>query len=94
MESNVFLRLIGYIGGTVLEYLHKSHPEYEYTLLVRDEKRGLPIQAKYPNAKLIYGSLEDFELISGAAAYADIVIGKNNNGCSFFCWPCLITRSI
>lgn len=60
--------------------LEKKHPDYDYTLLVRNEERGRPVQARYPNAKLVYGTLDDAAVIEKAAAEADIVIRV------FFSW--------
>ncbi len=57
-----------------MDHVYKAHPDYDYTLLVRDEKRGEPIQAKYPTVKFVYASLENSDAVRGAAAAADIVI--------------------
>lgn len=54
--------------------LHEAHPDYEYTLLVRNEDRARPVQDKYPAAKIVYGSLADVDVIEKAAAEADVVI--------------------
>jgi hypothetical protein len=56
--------------------LHSAHPDYDYTLFVRNEERSKPVAAKYPSAKFVYGSLDDSEVIEKAAADADIVIRK------------------
>lgn len=68
------MKNIGYIGGDALYSLVKAHPDYEYTLLVRNEERGKPVAAAYPNARLVYGSLDDVDVIEKEAAAADIVI--------------------
>lgn len=54
--------------------LHEAHPDYEYTLLVRNEDRARPVKDKYPAAKIVYGSLADVAVIEKAAAEADVVI--------------------
>ncbi|VUC35966.1 unnamed protein product [Clonostachys rosea] len=75
MGLKIFLTgATGYIGGTALAYLAKSHPGYEFTLLVRSEEKGKPIKAKYPNAKLLYGGLTDSAVVEQAAAEADVVV--------------------
>ncbi|KAK7223783.1 hypothetical protein V2G26_011786 [Clonostachys chloroleuca] len=75
MGVKIFLTgATGYIGGTALAYLARTHPDYEFTLLVRSEEKGKPIKAKYPDVKLIYGGLTDSALIEQAAAEADIVV--------------------
>ncbi|PHH84070.1 hypothetical protein CDD83_2536 [Cordyceps sp. RAO-2017] len=75
MAVKIFLTgATGYIGGTVLDSLVKAHPEYEYRLLVRDEARAGPIRARYPDAALVVGRLEDAAVLEQAAAEADIVV--------------------
>ncbi|KAI4859913.1 NAD(P)-binding protein [Hypoxylon rubiginosum] len=75
MAPKIFLTgATGYIGGDALYSLVKAHPDYEYTLLVRNEERGKPVAAAYPNARLVYGSLDDVDVIEKEAAAADIVI--------------------
>ncbi|KAI0837181.1 NAD(P)-binding protein [Hypoxylon sp. FL0890] len=75
MAPKIFLTgATGYIGGEALYSLNKAHPEYEYTLLVRNEERGKPVAAAYPNARLVYGTLDDVEVIEKEAAAADIVV--------------------
>lgn len=54
--------------------LHEAHPDYEFTLLVRNEDRARPVKDKYPAAKIVYGSLADVAVIEKAAAEADVVI--------------------
>ncbi|KAF4510259.1 hypothetical protein G6O67_002162 [Ophiocordyceps sinensis] len=75
MAIKIFLTgATGYIGGTALDYIIKAHPEYEYALLVRDERRAAPIQARYPNVKFVCGSIEDAAVLETAAAEADVVV--------------------
>lgn len=69
---------VGYIGGTAHAYLAKSHPEYAFTLLVRDENKAKPIKDKYPGTKFIFGSLDNEALVSEAAANADVVVRKSH----------------
>ncbi|KAI1807065.1 NAD(P)-binding protein [Daldinia bambusicola] len=75
MAPKIFLTgATGYIGGDVLYQLNKVHPDYEYTLLVRNEERGKPVATAYPKARLVYGTLDDAEVIEKEAAAADIVV--------------------
>ncbi|KAI1459462.1 NAD(P)-binding protein [Annulohypoxylon moriforme] len=75
MAPKIFLTgATGYIGGDALYSLVKAHPDYELTLLVRNEERGKPVAAAYPNARLVYGSLDDVDVIEKEAAAADIVV--------------------
>ncbi|KAH6893486.1 hypothetical protein B0T10DRAFT_482379 [Thelonectria olida] len=64
----------GYIGGDVFDTLHKAHPDWEFSLLVRSEDKGKQIQSKYSNVKLVIGSLDDSKVIEDAASNADIVV--------------------
>ncbi|KAH7321283.1 hypothetical protein B0I35DRAFT_211080 [Stachybotrys elegans] len=80
MSPRVFLTgATGYMGGSVFASLHQTNPEYDFTLLVRDEKRGEPFRTNYPGVKLVYGSLDDVNILEKAAAEADIVIHTANS---------------
>lgn len=70
----MYSTLLGYIGGEALYSVSQAHPDFEFTLLVRSEEKAKQISAQYPNAKFVYGSLDDAEAIEKAAAAADIVI--------------------
>ncbi|KAI2472616.1 NAD(P)-binding protein [Annulohypoxylon bovei var. microspora] len=75
MVPKIFLTgATGYIGGDALYSLVKAHPDYEYTLLVRNEERGKPVAAAYPQARIVYGTLDDVDIIEKEAAAADIVV--------------------
>ncbi|KAI1503197.1 hypothetical protein F5X99DRAFT_376153 [Biscogniauxia marginata] len=75
MAPKIFLTgATGYIGGEALYALNKAHPEYEYALLVRNEERGKLVSGQYPNARLVYGSLDDASVIEKEAAAADVVL--------------------
>lgn len=75
MAPKVFLTgATGYIGGSAHASIAKAHPDWDFTLLVRNEDRAKPIKDAYPNTKFIYGSLDDAELVQKAAAEADIVV--------------------
>jgi hypothetical protein len=64
----------GYIGGDALYALQKAHPEYEYTGFVQNSSKGAPVAAAYPNIRLVYGNLDDAELLEKESARADIVL--------------------
>lgn len=66
--------MTGYIGGDIFHTLYTAHPDWDYTLLVRNQDRGVPVAAKYPSSKLVYGDLSATEVISAAAAEADVVV--------------------
>lgn len=58
----------------MLDYVYKAHPDYEYTIYVRNEERAKPIKAKYPKVNFAYGSLEDSETLMDAVSKVDVVI--------------------
>ncbi|KAF5561826.1 nucleoside diphosphate sugar epimerase [Fusarium phyllophilum] len=64
----------GFIGGDAFYALHKAHPDWKYTILVRSEDKGKGVQKQYPDVKLAVGSLDDSKVIEKAASEADIVI--------------------
>ncbi|KAI1638157.1 hypothetical protein F4809DRAFT_660246 [Biscogniauxia mediterranea] len=79
MAPKIFLTgATGYIGGEVLYVLTRAHPEYEYAALVRNEERGKPVASQYPNVRLVYGSLEDAQVLEKEAAAADVVLHTAN----------------
>ncbi|KAH8690211.1 putative nucleoside-diphosphate-sugar epimerase [Talaromyces proteolyticus] len=73
--TKVFLTgVTGYIGGDALYALHKKHPEFSYTVLVRDDSKSDQIKTAFPGIRIIIGSLDDYELLKKEAASADIVL--------------------
>jgi N-acetyl-gamma-glutamylphosphate reductase len=64
----------GYIGGDALYVLNKAHPEFQYTALVRNSEKGAQVASQYPSVRLVYGTLDDSQLLSDESAAADIVI--------------------
>lgn len=64
----------GYIGGQVLHELARSHPDYEITALLRDEKKAKTIQEAYPKVRIVIGDLDNEALIEQEAAKASIVL--------------------
>ncbi|KAI0967521.1 nucleoside-diphosphate-sugar epimerase [Xylaria arbuscula] len=75
MAPKIFLTgATGYVGGDILYALYQSHPDFEYTLLVRSEEKAKLVSAQYPTAKFVYGDLESAEVLEKAAAAADIVV--------------------
>jgi len=64
----------GYIGGDAFYELESRHPDWDYSVLVRGRERGAQVAEKYPNARLVYGTNEDSDIIEAESAKADIVI--------------------
>ena len=64
----------GYIGGDALYALVQAHPEYEIACLVRDSDKGAQVASQYGKARLVYGTLDDGEILGQEAKKADIVL--------------------
>lgn len=64
----------GYVAGDIFATLYDAHPDYDYTLQVRNADKGALVAAKYPSVKLVYGNNNSSDMIASAAAAADIVI--------------------
>ncbi|KAL0935104.1 nucleoside-diphosphate-sugar epimerase [Colletotrichum truncatum] len=64
----------GYIGGDALFHLTHKYPDLDLALLVRSEDKAKTVQSKYPNARIVLGSLDDSDIIRREAAWADIVL--------------------
>ncbi|KAH7355009.1 hypothetical protein BKA65DRAFT_452177 [Rhexocercosporidium sp. MPI-PUGE-AT-0058] len=75
MSPKIFVTgATGYIGGDVMYAFHKSHPEYEYTALVRNSDKGAQVAASFPSVRLVYGTLDDSKLLEEESSKADIII--------------------
>ncbi|VUC26013.1 unnamed protein product [Clonostachys rosea] len=64
----------GFIGGDALYAVHKAQPDWEISILIRDEQKAQQIQDAYPDVKIVLSSLDDADIIISAASSADIVI--------------------
>ncbi|KAI5783593.1 hypothetical protein EDC01DRAFT_212288 [Geopyxis carbonaria] len=68
----------GFIGGTALNLLVTTHPEYEITALVRDDAKAAALKAKFPSVKTVLGDLDSSAVIEAASAASDIVLNTAN----------------
>ncbi|KZL68646.1 nucleoside-diphosphate-sugar epimerase [Colletotrichum incanum] len=64
----------GYIGGSVLSLLAKSHPEYAVRALVRDSSKGKLITDAFSKVEVVEGELDDVDTITREASNADVVV--------------------
>ncbi|KAJ0330756.1 hypothetical protein COL5a_003060 [Colletotrichum fioriniae] len=72
---NIFLTgATGYIGGSVLSLLAKSHPDYAVRALVRDSAKGKIITGAFSKVEIVEGDLDDVETITREASNADVVV--------------------
>lgn len=83
----------GYIGGDALYTLMQAHPDYDVTALVRNIDKGAQVASQYPTIKLVYGNLDNVELLEQEARKADIVLSELKSArivtASFFKKICL-----
>lgn len=66
----------GYLGGDVLYALLQTYPSWEsnITCLVRTPSRGDTLSSAYPKIKVVYGTLDDEQILEEEASKADIVL--------------------
>lgn len=57
--------------------MQEAQPTWQISVLVRDEKKAAQVQETLPNVEIVLGSLDDSDIIKGAASKADIVIRKD-----------------
>ncbi|OHW93262.1 nucleoside-diphosphate-sugar epimerase [Colletotrichum incanum] len=75
MTLKIFLTgVTGYIGGDAFYALYEKYPEYEYSLLVRNDERAAPVREAYPKVRIVIGTLHDADIIEKEAAAADVVV--------------------
>lgn len=63
----------GFVGGDVVAALGTAHPEYALSCLVRDREKGVQVAKAHPSVRLVYGDLDDTELMEEEASKVDIV---------------------
>ncbi|CAG8275825.1 unnamed protein product [Penicillium nalgiovense] len=72
--TKVFLTgVTGYIGGDVFYAVHQAHPDWEYSLLIRNKDKGAQVARKYPSARIVYGDLNSPDIIEEEVKNADII---------------------
>ncbi|KAI8315050.1 4-aminobutyrate aminotransferase [Colletotrichum sp. SAR11_59] len=82
--ESVFKRLstgaTGYIGGTVLSLLTKSHPEYAIRALVRDSAKGKIITGTFKDVEVVEGDLDSADILAREASSADVILHLASTG--------------
>ncbi|KAF4764519.1 hypothetical protein HAV15_000874 [Penicillium sp. str.  len=74
MAPKVFLTgVTGYIGGDGLFAIASSHPDWQFSALVRSEEKSTQVTSKYPQIRTVIGDLDSSELIEEEVKNADIV---------------------
>ncbi|KAF2654419.1 nucleoside-diphosphate-sugar epimerase [Lophiostoma macrostomum CBS 122681] len=67
----------GYIGGSVLATVATIHSEYDITVMLR--KIPAEFASHYPNIKVVQGDYDSADILSSAAAQADVVVHMGNS---------------
>lgn len=68
----------GYIGGDALYAIANKYPDLEITAVVRNSDKGAKVAVQYPKVRLVYGDLDNTELLTAEASKADIVLHTAN----------------
>jgi hypothetical protein len=69
----------GWVGSTATHTIAKAHPDYEWTVLLRNEAKPAQVKKILGNARIAIGGFDSHDVIASEAATADIVF---NWGCS------------
>jgi uncharacterized protein YbjT (DUF2867 family) len=64
----------GLIGGDFLHILTKKYPSWSIAALVRDSQKAALIAIHYPQVEVVFGTLDDAELLERESARADVVL--------------------
>ncbi len=82
----VFLTgVTGFVGGTILSSLYKTHPNIRVKALIRKEKDAKELQSVYPNLTPIIGTLSSLSLLTSTAAAVDFVIHAGGDNVPAVC---------
>lgn len=63
----------GYIGGDFLSLATETHPDWQFTCLIRDPAKASAITAKYNTVRTVLGNLDAVDIIEAEAAAANII---------------------
>ncbi|KAL5356577.1 hypothetical protein BJX96DRAFT_162557 [Aspergillus floccosus] len=70
----------GYVGGDILHLLRSRHPEYKYSVLLRDNGKAASITKTYPDVRVVSGDLDSASLIEDEVRQSDIIINAASSG--------------
>ena len=60
----------------MLHVLQTAHPEYEFTVLLRNKEKADQVVNAYPEVRVVLGDLDSSALLEEEARKADIVVRK------------------
>ncbi|KAF2647266.1 NAD(P)-binding protein [Lophiostoma macrostomum CBS 122681] len=75
----------GFVGGTILSCLSKTHPNIRIKALIREERAAKELQSVYSNLIPIIGDLSSLSLLTSTAAEADFVIHAGGDNVAAVC---------
>ncbi|KAL5357313.1 hypothetical protein BJX96DRAFT_181576 [Aspergillus floccosus] len=64
----------GYIGGDVLSVLTTKYPDFSISALIRSPEKAQQVQAQFPSVRIVYGGLDESDLLEKESADADVVL--------------------
>ncbi|KAF8855924.1 NAD(P)-binding protein [Acephala macrosclerotiorum] len=64
----------GYVGGHTVLRIFEKHPEWHVVLLVRNEEQKKTVLAKWPQAEVVIGDLDNKALMISEGSKADVVL--------------------
>jgi uncharacterized protein YbjT (DUF2867 family) len=64
----------GYIGGDFLYLAYNTHPEWSFSVLVRNPKNAETLTQAFPRVRVVQGDLDNVETLREEAKNADIVL--------------------
>ncbi|PWY79111.1 hypothetical protein BO70DRAFT_387880 [Aspergillus heteromorphus CBS 117.55] len=63
----------GYIGGDTFYNVHQAHPDWHYSVLVRNKDKAAQLSSKYPDVRVVVGDLDSADILEEEVRKADIV---------------------
>ncbi|KAF2789371.1 nucleoside-diphosphate-sugar epimerase [Melanomma pulvis-pyrius CBS 109.77] len=78
MTKLFIIGITGYVGGDTVYAFTQANPEWEITALVRCIDKGAVVAKEYPAIKLVYGDLDNSDLLANESSKVDIVLQLAN----------------
>ncbi|KAF2173683.1 hypothetical protein M409DRAFT_48623 [Zasmidium cellare ATCC 36951] len=75
----------GFVGGTILHCLSKTHPDIHIKALIRQEEVAKELESVYPNLTAVIGDLSLLPLLRRTAAEVDFVIHAGGDNVPAVC---------
>ncbi|CAG8071388.1 unnamed protein product [Penicillium salamii] len=69
----------GYIGGEILHTLQQTHPDYNVSVLIRDQEKANKVTNAFPKVRVVLADLDDVEIIEEESRNANVVIHAASN---------------